>query len=85
MAAESSVARTVATRPLVAVQIGTLGFVAFAKGLERLGVIDREELLGLLRLHSAIVRATEEPLDDGERFDEETFSRLQVLLGDGGA
>ena len=52
---------------------------------ERLGVIDREELLGLLRLHGDILRAIEEPLDDGERFDEETFSSSKLLLGDGEA
>jgi hypothetical protein len=68
---------------LVAVPIGAPGFTTFAKDLERLGVLDGEELLGLLRLHGSVLRAVEEPLDNGDHFDQETFSEPGRLLADG--
>ncbi len=58
-------------RPLVAVPIGSEGFVSFAKQLERLGVVDHGELLGLLELHGRVMRL-EIPLDE----DEPSFAEL---------
>jgi hypothetical protein len=66
---------------LVATRLGDLGFVAFAKGLHRLDVIDHDELLRWLELHGDVIRATEPPLDDGERFDEDALLALAREFG----
>jgi hypothetical protein len=59
---------------IVASRLGEPGFLRFVHELNALGVLDRAELLSWLELHGCVLRATEEPLDDGERFDEEAFS-----------
>ena len=47
----------------------------------RLRVLDHGELLGWLRLHGSVLRATHEPLDNGESLDGETLAELQRELG----
>ena len=66
-------------RPLRAVLIGTEGFVHFVHGLRDLGVIDRDEMLGLLRLHGAVIRTTGLALDSGDGVPDELLERLGKL------
>ena len=66
---------------LVVHRVGEEGFVAFLGQLVHLGVLTRQEKVGWIRLHGAILRLIEEPLDDGERLDEEAFAALVTELG----
>jgi hypothetical protein len=63
---------------LVAHRLGEEGFVTFAKGLHRLGVVDHGELVSLLAFHGALLRLAE-PLDGGERRDEEALAVLEHI------
>jgi hypothetical protein len=65
---------------LIARGVGEEGFASYAHALAVLGVLDREELLGWLAFHGAVLRATEPPLDDGETLDEAALADLQKRL-----
>jgi hypothetical protein len=65
------------------VRVGEVGFVSYLHQLRRLGVIDQSEVISWLGLHGAVIRATEAPLDDGERLDEdalESLTEIEILL-----
>ena len=65
---------------IVACRVGDEGFLHFVHELRRSGVLDREETLGWLALHGAVLRAFGLPLDDGERLDPEAFRELEERL-----
>ena len=58
---------TSAEPTLVSVPIGTDGFVSFAHELERLGVLNHAELLGLLEPHGHVLRPVEPPIGENEQ------------------
>jgi hypothetical protein len=69
-------------KPLVAAPIGSPGFVSFARDLHRLGVLDHDELLGWLRLHGSLIRATEPALADEDEIDEDALLALRLEFED---
>jgi hypothetical protein len=73
--------RAPSAAPVVAHHIGEVGFVAFVKACHRLDVLDRGELLRLLGLHGAVLRATHRPLDEGEGIPPEALQALAQVLG----
>jgi hypothetical protein len=66
--------------PIVARSVGEPGFVAFAKALERRGVLSPEELRAWLGLHGAVLRARALPLDAGSGIAAELLDRLEEEL-----
>ena len=64
-----------------ACRLGEPGFTAYLLELRRLRVLSRVEVLSWLRLHGAVTRLCEAPLDDGESFDEHAFAELAFELG----
>jgi hypothetical protein len=52
--------------PITAHRIGDVGYAAYARALYRLGVLDRDEWLGLVTFHAAVMVASRPPdAEDG--------------------
>lgn len=64
---------------IVAFRVGEVGFLAYVKALQRLGVLRHAELLNWLTLHGHVLRATEPPLDTGDGVPD---SLIAMLLED---
>jgi hypothetical protein len=66
---------------IVAHRVGEEGYVHFLHVLLRLGVLDRDDVLAHLRLHGAVIRRAELPVDEGDGADEEALEALADELG----
>jgi hypothetical protein len=64
----------------VTATLGEPGFSRFLREVYRAGVLSRDELLGWIALHGAVLRM-EPALQDGDHFDEEAFAALERELG----